>query len=85
MRGNKKNKRIKNRLNILRELHLNKKRVKTVKKAVTTVTLEPYREKGLKVYKTTERAERMDNQWDAKIAIDQALSDQGIINLTWEG
>ena len=81
IRGNKKNKRIKDRLNILREIHLNKKRVKTVKKSLTTVTLEPYRDHGLKVYKINDRNDRNSDQWDVKATNDRILAEQGIINL----
>ena len=81
-RSSKKNKRIKNRLNILRELHLDKKRVKTVKKSLTTITLEPYRDQGLKVYKVNDREDRNSNQWEAKISIDRALQPSN--KDTWE-
>lgn len=82
IRGNKKNKRIKDRINILREIHLNKKRVKTVKKSLTTVTLEPYRDKyDRKVYKFNDREDRNSDRWDVKATNDRILAEQGIINL----
>mgnify|MGYP001464177871 CR=1 FL=1 len=86
-RSSKKNKRMKNRINTLLEININKKRVTTVKKALTTVTLAPTGYSGstwealnrsnklysVKNYKTVERLERINNQWEAKIAIDQTL------------
>ena len=83
MRGNKKNKRIKDRLNILRELHLNKKRVKRVKKSLTTITLEPFRDDktGLKIYKINDRENRNSDRWDLKATNDRLLAEAGIINL----
>ena len=84
MRGNKKNKRIKDRLNILREIHLNKKRVKTVKKSLTTVTLQPFRDHGLKVYKINSREDRNSDHWDHKATNDRILGSNGILNLKWE-
>ena len=84
MRGNKKNKRIKNRLNILRELHLNKKRVKRIKKSLTTVTLQPFRDHGRKIYKINDREDRNSDHWDNKATNDRILGSNGILNLTWE-
>ena len=46
------------------------------------VTTEPFQNKGQKVYKTTTTAERVSDQWEAKISIDQALQPSN--KDTWE-
>ena len=46
------------------------------------VISEPFLNKGQKVYKTTTTAERVSDQWEAKISIDQALQPSN--KDTWE-
>ena len=64
---------MKNRINTLLEVNIHKKRITTVKKSLTTVSLEPYRENGFKFYKVSDRDTRNADWWESKIAIDQTL------------
>ena len=78
--NNNRNKRNKERIyNALENVKPDKRREYTSQDI--KVTTEPFENKGQKVYKTTTTAERVSNQWDVKIAIDQELAKNGIINL----